>query len=286
VIQFDLANAPIWFGEPYALYSWRHGNLTGDGSLQTGYYLQGKPAGGYTHDELNKDSPGSSEGHQPVTILGHGTKTLYGAVSGDFDGNMNFDDSGLAPRHTLYAYQALLNGGDVFPYVFGPHAAARPVDPRRSQQVQDFFAWVEQDPTLQAMAQAADSLIAHANGDSIGNFPMNAIDADGLPKPLTTAVAPREPAGGSLLGTASPNPFVSRTTLSFLAPRAGDVHVAVYDPEGRRIATLFDGEVGAGLHEVAWDGRAGDGRPAAAGVYLIRFSGFGRTEARRIARTR
>src|SRR5580765_7706759 len=40
---FDLSNCPIWQGDPYALYSWHHGSLSGDGSLQTGFYLQSPP---------------------------------------------------------------------------------------------------------------------------------------------------------------------------------------------------------------------------------------------------
>lgn len=287
VFQFDLANAPIWFGEPYALYSWHHGSLSGDGSLQTGFYLAGAPGGGYTHDQLNKDSPGSSEGHQPLAILGHGTKTMYAGVSGDFDGNMSFDDSGLAPQHTLYAWNALQNGGDVFPYVFAAQANARPAaDPAMAKRVADFFAAVEADPAMQAYAQAADSIVAHAYGDSIGSFPLNAVDADGVPIPLTTAVNPAVPHPTLFLGAAHPNPFAHDTEISFLAPGHGPMKIAIYDAEGRRIALLFNGDIAAGLHEIRWDGRDDTGARAPAGVYMVRLTGFGRNEARRVALTR
>jgi len=202
---------------------------------------------------------------------------------------MNFDDAGLAPQHTLYAYTCLLNGSDVFPYQFAPGSAARrqrPVDPARAKAVADFFAWVEQDSTLQAMARAADSIVAHANGDSIASFPIAAIDADGLPLPLTSSVVRPAAPAAALLGAPSPNPFASRTELGFTAPAEGRVRIAVFDAEGRRVALLADGDVRAGLHAVAWDGRDDGGRAMPAGVYLVRLAGFGRSEARRVALTR
>lgn len=285
--SFNLANAPLWYGEPYALYSWHHGALSGDGSLQSGFYLQGAPSGGYTHDQLNKDSPGSPEGGQFVSVTGHGSTRLYACVSGDFTGSMNFTDEGLAPRHTLYAYQQLLSGGDVFPYVFGARTPRAAASPASVQAVLDFFSWVEQDSTCQALAVAADSIMAHASGDSIASFDMDQIDADGLPvPPATTGVAPSLVEGQRLLGAPRPNPFLNGVQLDCIAPRAGRVRVAVFDGEGRRIATLLDAEVGAGRHAVAWSGLDAAGRAVPAGVYLVRMSGFGRDESRRVVRMR
>ncbi len=204
--SFDLANAPLWHGEPYSLYSWQHGGLFGDGSLQTGYYLQGAPAGGYTHARLNKDSPGSSEGGRTVNITGHGISTLYAAVSGDFGGDLSFGDEGLAPRHTLYAYQQLLNGGDVFPYVSGTNGPARATRPDMARRVLEFFSWVEQDSLCRVLAEAADSIMARASGDSIGSFDPGQVDADGLPVPSATVGVPV----GRLRATPSSTPVRER----------------------------------------------------------------------------
>ena len=68
-----------------------------------------------------------------------------------------------------------------------------------------------------------------------------------------------------------PNPFNPRTTLTLALPQAGRATLAVYDARGRRVATLLDGELPAGEREVAWDGRDGAGRAAAAGVYYVRL---------------
>ena len=139
---------------------------------------------------------------------------------------------------------------------------------------------------MKAMAQAADSIMAHASGDSIDNFPIDALDADGLPILPTLAVGAPSAPSVAMLGAASPNPFGVRTDIGIRVPFAGMARIVVYDTEGRRIATLFDGGIPAGLHSVSWDGLDSAGQPAPAGVYLVRLSGFGRSESRRVALTR
>ena len=64
------------------------------------------------------------------------------------------------------------------------------------------------------------------------------------------------------------------------------MRISVFDPEGRHVVTLLDGGVSAGLHAIAWDGRATDGAKAPAGVYIVRLEGFGRSESRRVALAR
>jgi hypothetical protein len=68
---------------------------------------------------------------------------------------------------------------------------------------------------------------------------------------------------------ASPNPGVGRTTFSFALPQPGRVRLEVYDAAGRRVATLVDGEVLAGPHEVRWS------TPVRAGVYFARLDAPG-----------
>jgi len=68
-----------------------------------------------------------------------------------------------------------------------------------------------------------------------------------------------------------PNPFNPATTISFAVPRTGEVQLAVYDIAGRRVATLVDGVVTAGHHEVTWQGRNDRGQNVASGVYFCRL---------------
>jgi hypothetical protein len=68
-----------------------------------------------------------------------------------------------------------------------------------------------------------------------------------------------------------PNPFNPRTTVSYTVPSRGHVSVAIYDPHGALVATLFNGERGAGAYSVNWDGRTGDAAVAASGIYFARI---------------
>ena len=63
-----------------------------------------------------------------------------------------------------------------------------------------------------------------------------------------------------------PNPFNPSTTISFGMPEDGPVRLTVYDMLGRQMATLVDGFVVAGRHEVRFD--AGG---LASGMYLYRL---------------
>lgn len=68
-----------------------------------------------------------------------------------------------------------------------------------------------------------------------------------------------------------PNPFNPATTLSFDLARPGHARLAVYDTRGRRLATLVEGELAAGPHQLVWTARAQDGSPLASGVYLVQL---------------
>ena len=65
-------------------------------------------------------------------------------------------------------------------------------------------------------------------------------------------------------------------------PRAGPVSLRVFSVTGRLVRTLVDGPYPAGRGTVVWDGRDGDGRAAAAGVYLYRLSVDGREMNRKM----
>ncbi len=68
-----------------------------------------------------------------------------------------------------------------------------------------------------------------------------------------------------------PNPFNPETTIHFTLARGGMVKLTVHDVEGRRVATLVDREMPAGVHRVTWDGRNGRGRSVASGIYFCRL---------------
>jgi len=66
------------------------------------------------------------------------------------------------------------------------------------------------------------------------------------------------------------NPFRGSLRLALAAPAGSRARVEVFDTLGRRVALVFEGVVPGEGTEVRWDGRDRLGRPAAAGVYLLR----------------
>jgi 1,4-alpha-glucan branching enzyme len=80
-----------------------------------------------------------------------------------------------------------------------------------------------------------------------------------------------------------PNPSRGPLRVDFALPRAGEAEVAVYDTQGRRVATLAHGAQAAGRRAVAWDGRDAAGRRAAAGLYFVRLSTAEGHATRRVA---
>lgn len=70
----------------------------------------------------------------------------------------------------------------------------------------------------------------------------------------------------------SPNPGAGETTMRFALTRDGAVDLRVVDLLGRTRRVLYSGELPAGVHSRAWDGRDGAGNALAPGVYFVRLT--------------
>lgn len=83
--------------------------------------------------------------------------------------------------------------------------------------------------------------------------------------------------------SASPNPARNAgTVVSFSLRRAAHVNVTIHDLAGRVVRRLTEGAARAGRSETAWDGRDGEGRSVAAGIYLARIEADGEAKAARV----
>ena len=92
-----------------------------------------------------------------------------------------------------------------------------------------------------------------------------------------------EPTGGVAIAMAiSPNPARGGASISFALAHEGLVNVAVWDVQGRKVASLIDQKLSPGVHTVKWDGRGRDGAMNP-GVYMVRLMTQDRSEVRRLA---
>ncbi len=101
--------------------------------------------------------------------------------------------------------------------------------------------------------------------------------SEGKPDAVATTGVPGEFA----LYPPYPNPFNASVNFRFSLPAAGEVTVKVYDASGRRVATLFEGALEAGVHRLRWDASN-----FASGVYFVKLTSRGETAVSRVIYTR
>ena len=292
-----LYSLPLWNGEDNAGSGVVSVGGVSVAGVQTGWVDIVPPAGSVTHDALNKDAPGTTEGAIvvnrifPVTRIG----SYYEIVSGQVGGSFNpYTDDGAAPRHTIKALQCLFSGCAIFNAPAAPGAAPAVLAPgervdaaavREALNLNPMLTWLESDPGMTAIANRLDSLWAASNPDSMHTFPITQFDANGWPLPATASVGDDFHPDVRLLSGPLPNPFHGFTSIRFRTPAAGRVKLEVFDTAGRRVRTLLDRDVDAGWKDVRWAGLDDDGRALPSGTYLVRLTGFGRNESTRATLT-
>ena len=74
------------------------------------------------------------------------------------------------------------------------------------------------------------------------------------------------------LGSPYPNPFNPATSISFDIAETGQIHLAVYDLNGRLIHTLKNGVTERGHYAVIWDAKDENGIGVSTGIYFIKLS--------------
>ncbi|MEX2234472.1 MAG: cellulase family glycosylhydrolase [Cyclobacteriaceae bacterium] len=79
-----------------------------------------------------------------------------------------------------------------------------------------------------------------------------------------------------------PNPVNNTTSVNFSALRSGPVEMAVYNPQGQKVSTLFHEVATHGEHIVFWDGTDTEGKALAAGLYFIRMEAGSRSRTIKI----
>ncbi|MDW7987123.1 MAG: FlgD immunoglobulin-like domain containing protein, partial [candidate division WOR-3 bacterium] len=83
------------------------------------------------------------------------------------------------------------------------------------------------------------------------------IESENSNLPQTFALAPNYP-----------NPVYTQTTIKWQIPEATHVTLVIYDPAGRKVATLLNERYEPGYYETRWNGTDEYGRKVPAGIYF------------------
>jgi len=68
-----------------------------------------------------------------------------------------------------------------------------------------------------------------------------------------------------------PNPFNPTTEIKFSIAKSSRVTLTIYDLLGRKVKTLVNSNLNAGLHKVTWNGTNESGKKVGSGLYLYRI---------------
>ncbi len=79
-----------------------------------------------------------------------------------------------------------------------------------------------------------------------------------------------------------PNPFNPETLIEYALPKSANVVITIYNTTGQKVATVVNGIMPAGRHQVRWDGKDGSGNQVSSGVYLYKFESEGFSETRKM----
>jgi len=92
--------------------------------------------------------------------------------------------------------------------------------------------------------------------------------------------------GGLSLRLASSSPSRGGMSFRFAIPADGAVRLAIYDIQGRRVATVLDQTLAAGSRTARWDGRDIQGKLVASGAYFAKLEAAGEAQMQKLLVTR
>ncbi len=134
----------------------------------------------------------------------------------------------------------------------------------------------------------AHDLITANTGAGTISLLMDVAPAGSAPGALRPFKRPRDLGPPSLVAVPAvfallpsrPNPARGRALIPFEIPGEANVELKLFDVAGRVVKTLASGPLGAGPHEVWWDGTTDGGSPARPGTYFYRLRAGGQKAVR------
>jgi hypothetical protein len=92
-------------------------------------------------------------------------------------------------------------------------------------------------------------------------------------EPDPSSVSELNPTETPLTIHSFPNPAVSSTIISYTIPESGILELAIYDPGGRMVRSLYTGLRNAGSHSLEWNSLDDEGKNVPNGTYFCRLTG-------------
>jgi hypothetical protein len=178
---------------------------------------------------------------------GHGPTFFTDATGILFDNRI----PALATDVTQYTFQVPPGGGTL-------RARARLIYRRSFRFLVDAKGWTE-DGFGTPLTDVAPPYFGHLMEEEEWSTIVTAVG--------DLADASRTP----LLFQNRPNPARTTTVIRYRVPAAGATRLAIFDLQGRLVATLVDEFRDEGIHSVAWRGLDQRRSPVASGVYLYRL---------------
>jgi hypothetical protein len=79
-----------------------------------------------------------------------------------------------------------------------------------------------------------------------------------------------------------PNPFNPSTTISFIAPKSGDLKLSVFNIRGQKVNMLHKGLISKGHHKILWNGRDEKGSAVSSGIFFVRVEMNGMSQTHKM----
>jgi hypothetical protein len=243
----------------------------------TGDWGLADPAEGYNSPNCLNDSPGGDYADNVTTTMTMVQSVdLTGAMSGELSFRAKWEIENIWDAAFV---EVSTNGGAQWTAL-----ATQFTQPASGQGGQtpagapcfddNQVSWVLNTVNLAPYLGQSDLLVRfRLSSDTSVNYSGFFVDDFQLLVVREQTVTPVPGAAALMAGVrAWPNPFNPQTTVEFTNPRAGQVAVAIYDVQGRRVRQLVSESLAAGDHTRVWDGRTDNGSPAPSGVYFARMT--------------
>ncbi len=120
-----------------------------------------------------------------------------------------------------------------------------------------------------------DSMLVELQNGSVKSYAVSTINQLTFGGGTITDVKDLETIGNILssftLKQNYPNPFNPTTMIEYEIPHSGDVEIAIFDMQGRRVRELENSSREAGSYRTVWDSRDDIGRNVSSGTYFCRI---------------